>query len=366
MGIEKRMDLTATEFQRLRRRLLSWYDANHRALPWRETSDPYRIWVSEIMLQQTQVASVIDYYRRFLDQFPSIQALAEAQLDDVLKLWSGLGYYRRARSMHSAAQQIVEQHGGKFPRSLEEIQLLSGVGRYTAGAIASFAYDQPAPILEANTVRLYARLLGIDQPVQTSAVQSQLWEFATTILPSRSGSGRVNQAVMELGSLICTPQSPNCAECPLQPNCRAYQLGLESKIPVQVSKPKPVPMMHVGVIIWDSKQRILLLQNQAGQWWEGLWDLPWVEMPYRKKLVANEPTCRELESAFGQLLNLRCEVKGLHRSVRHAVTKFTIDYHCMTGALEPRARLPKQQTLDWFSLEQLPPMSSRFHKIKLE
>ncbi len=318
------------------------------------------------MLQQTQVATVIDYYQRFLKRFPDVQSLANANIETVLEYWSGLGYYRRARSMHQAAVQIMEQFGGQFPAEPEQIQSLHGIGRYTAGAIASFAYDSSAPILEANTVRLHARLLGIQKPVQSNEVQQQLWSFAESILPVRTGAGRVNQAVMEVGSLICTPQNPKCTQCPLRDHCRSHELGLENTIPLVAAKPKPIPMTHAGLIVFDKRQRILLRQNRAGQWWEGLWDLPWVELVQGKSPKPDALEFRNVEEQFATALRLDCHITQLHRIVRHAVTKFKIDYHCLRGTLVRNKGVPNDEVMEWFELDSLPAVSSRFRKIKLE
>ncbi|MFO0942729.1 MAG: A/G-specific adenine glycosylase [Pirellulales bacterium] len=360
-------DLPSTYFNSFRRKLLAWYDQNHRDLPWRQTNDPYKIWVSEIMLQQTQVATVIDYYHRFLKRFPTVQSLAQADIEAVLQLWSGLGYYRRARSLHRAAVQIIDEFSGKFPETVQQIQSLHGVGRYTAGAVASFAYDSYAPILEANTIRLHARLLGIQEPVKSTESTKPLMEFAESILPLKSGSGHVlNQAVMELGSQICTPQNPICMKCPVKSHCKVHEKGLENSIPVITAKPKPIPMTHVGVIIFDKKNRILLRKNRAGQWWEGLWDLPWVEVDHFKSNKQDDQAYRNLEQQLVSVYNLDCRITQLHRVVRHTVTKYKIEYHCLRGTLSRTFKLPKSEAMDWFTLAELPPVSSRFNKIELE
>ena len=192
---------------RLRTSLLDWYARHARQLPWRETTDPYAIWISEVMLQQTQVATVIDYYARFLTRFPTVAALAAADEQEVLTLWSGLGYYRRAKQMHAAARVIVDRHAGRFPERFDAILALPGIGRYTAGAISSFAFGARQPIVEANTTRLFSRLMALRDEPTTSSAQKELWKFAEAILPKNGkSSGQVNQAVMELGSLVCTPR----------------------------------------------------------------------------------------------------------------------------------------------------------------
>lgn len=314
------------------------------------------------MLQQTQVATVIDYYRRFLEKFPSVDDLAVADQAEVLQLWSGLGYYRRAKSLHLAAQQLVQNYGGKFPSDVDQLQTLSGIGRYTAGAIASFAFDQRAPILEANTIRLFARLIALQQPVHSSAVQSQLWKFAADILPNGSGSGEVNQAVMELGSLVCTPVEPKCSECPLRKYCLAHQLGIEHQLPQAKPKPQALPLTHVGVVIRNSKGELLMRQNATGQWWDGLWDLPWIEVGERADLNFTPAMRREIADEFESQLGLSCQITNLVTLVRHAVTRYKVRYLCVSAQLIKQPK-PSLKNWGWFSEFDLPPVASRFRRI---
>ncbi len=206
-------------FTRVRKNLLAWYDSAARDLPWRASQDPYAIWVSEIMLQQTTVAAVRPAFLRFMKKFPTVRALAKADEEVVLRQWEGLGYYRRARQLHAAAKKIVTDHKGVFPNEHAAILDLPGVGRYTAGAIASIAFDLPTPILEANTVRVWARLLGEECTLDSKLVLERLWQAATQILPTGEGSGHVNQALMDLGNMICTVKNPLCKECPLASSC---------------------------------------------------------------------------------------------------------------------------------------------------
>ena len=225
--------------ERVRQRLVAWYEREHRDLPWRGTHDPYRILVSELMLVQTTVAAVVPYYTRFLARFPDVRALAEAEEPEVLKLWEGLGYYRRARQLHAAARTIVADHGGTFPRDPDAIRALPGVGRYIAGAILSFAFDLPAPILEANTQRILARWLPCREDVKQPAVQERLWRAAGRLVPP-TGAATFNQAFMELGALVCIPRAPLCLVCPVAAECRARALGIQEQVPVLASKPPPL------------------------------------------------------------------------------------------------------------------------------
>ncbi|HMO86197.1 MAG TPA: A/G-specific adenine glycosylase, partial [Lacipirellulaceae bacterium] len=216
--------------RRFRSRLLAWYGQHARNLPWRRSRDPYRVWVSEIMLQQTTVAAVKPYFERFVAALPNVAALAAADEQQVLRLWEGLGYYRRARGLHAAARHIVQQWGGQFPRDVAALMTLPGVGRYTAGAVASIAFDVRAPILEANTIRLLARILGYDGDPAKAAGQRLLWHAAEQLLPQRDVA-QFNQALMELGSLICTPTQPRCDECPAASWCAARAAGRQDQIP---------------------------------------------------------------------------------------------------------------------------------------
>jgi A/G-specific adenine glycosylase len=252
--------------------VLDWYSANGRRLPWRETRDAYRIWLSEIMLQQTTVAAVIPYFQRFIQRFPTVESLAAADVGDVLRCWEGLGYYSRARNLHRAAGVICEEHGGTFPRSLAALQELPGVGRYTAGAIAAFAWDLPAPILEANTERLYARLLALEEPSDSTPGRKKLWEFAESIVPG-SRAGDFNQALMDLGSRICTPVDPGCGECPLSGLCQARQRGNVEQYPLRRPRPAVTELLELAVV-FERCGEVLLRQRQLRERWAGMYDFP--------------------------------------------------------------------------------------------
>ncbi|MGH7289297.1 MAG: A/G-specific adenine glycosylase, partial [Myxococcota bacterium] len=211
--------------------LLTWYRRERRDLPWRRTRDPWAIWVSETMLQQTRVETVIPYYERFLERFPSVQALADAEPDELMKSWAGLGYYSRARNLKAAAHKVVEEHGGRVPDDLEALRELPGVGRYTAGALASIAFDRPAPIVDGNVARVLARLLDLDFDVKSPAGQRRLWDEAAALADGPS-PGDLNQALMELGALVCTPRAPRCPLCPLREDCRGLAAGRAEALPV--------------------------------------------------------------------------------------------------------------------------------------
>lgn len=306
-----------------RRRLLSWFSAHARDLPWRRTRDPYCIWVSEIMLQQTQVTTVVGYYERFLQRFPNVVALATAEEEDVLRLWEGLGYYRRARQMHLAARRIVAEHGGEFPRDPEQVRRLPGVGRYTAGAVLSFAFDDRQPILEANTIRLFTRLLGYrDDPTQ-AAGQRRLWAFAEDLLPAKN-AGQLNQALMELGSLVCTPRSPQCSQCPVATLCPTQRDGLQAVIPAPKRPPQYEDVREVAMVVWRAGT-VLLRRCEPNERWAGLWDFP-------RFAIDGEPLGEDLSESLVERTKQRVGVTVAPRdrlaTLRHGVTRFRITLEC--------------------------------------
>jgi A/G-specific adenine glycosylase len=251
--------------------LLAWYRRHRRDLPWRESRDPYRVWVSEIMLQQTQVERVREYFRRFMERFPDVAALAAAPEREVLKAWEGLGYYRRARQLHAAAKRIVADHGGEFPRTAAGLRGLPGIGRYTAGAIASIAFGEPEPIVEANSRRVIARLVGHAKPVG-GAGDEPLWSIAAELLPPRQ-PGLFNQALMDLGSMICTVTRPRCDRCPLAAGCVARATGRTEEIPVMPPPPVTKQLRETALVLRRGAS-VVVERRGAGEWWEGLWDFP--------------------------------------------------------------------------------------------
>jgi A/G-specific adenine glycosylase len=349
---------SAAWIRQFRRKLLVWYQEHRRPLPWRATDDPYAIWVSEIMLQQTQVATVIDYYYRFLERFPDVESLATADEQEVLRYWAGLGYYRRARQMQAAAQQIVDLHSGKFPTSVEQLRALPGIGRYTAGAIASFAYGTSAPILEANTQRLFSRLLGLRDDPKLSSSQSILWSFAESIVPSSGPNiGSINQAAMELGSLICFPRQPSCDSCPVASLCAAYEAGAQAEIPTLSKRPEVSPLNHALVVLHDRRGKILLRQNPPGQWWQGLWDFPRVDMTSHPTPTHFDPTRPNTEemrtlvsAALLEQLGLYCEPTDYLLTLRHGVTRFRITLICYNAEQFATAELSQQHQWEWCDL----------------
>ncbi|HEY5312421.1 MAG TPA: A/G-specific adenine glycosylase [Pirellulales bacterium] len=307
--------------RQLRRRLLAWYGRNARDLPWRRTRDPYSVWVSEIMLQQTQVATVEGYFQRFLAAFPTIDALAAAPQEHVLRLWEGLGYYRRARQLHAAAQVLVREHGGRFPAVRAQVLALPGIGRYTAGAILSIAFDQPEPILEANTFRLLSRLIAFRENPQSPAGRQILWQLAEELVPAR-GAGTFNQALMELGGQVCTPRAPRCGQCPLRSLCQAQQSGLQEETGRAAVKPPSTAVREAAIVVRRGR-RVLLVERGEGGRWAGLWDFPRFPLTGKPADLADEAR-QTLGDRYG------LEVAPLEPLVtlKHSVTRFRITLMC--------------------------------------
>ena len=283
-------DITAPWLRRFRQSLKRWHAQHGRDLPWRNCRDPYKVWISEIMLQQTTVVAVKPYFERFLQRFPDVASLASANEKDVLRLWEGLGYYSRARNLHRAARAIVE-HGGEFPETVEELQQLPGIGRYTAGAIVSFAFDRPAPIVEANTLRLYSRLLGYRDDPRSTVGQRLLWSFAEKLVPLK-GAGEFNQALTDLGAIVCTPTEPRCGDCPVASCCRALAEQAQAEIPQAAKRPEITELSEASIAI-ESKGRFLLIRRPEGARWAGLWDFPRFDLSFvssvsQRDTVANQ------------------------------------------------------------------------------
>ena len=305
--------------KQLSRPLLRWYDQHARDLPWRRTSDPYAIWISEVMLQQTQVETVKPYFERFHQRFPRVRDLAAADESEVLRLWEGLGYYRRARQLHAASRRIVDEFAGQFPTQLADVMSLPGIGRYTAGAILSIAFDQRQPILEGNTIRVYSRLLGYRSDPRSTAGQRELWQFAEAILP-KSRVGAFNQAMMELGSEVCVPKRPDCASCPLMASCRAREHGWQDQIPIPPQrKTKYEDVTEVAVVV-RRRGRVLIRQCGPNERWAGMWDFP--------RLVADGDHPSAVVSQVTAMTGVEI-LLGTHvTTIKHAVTRFRITLKC--------------------------------------
>ena len=283
-----------------REKLLAWYDANKRDLPWRRTQDPYKIWISEIMLQQTRVDTVIPYYERFLDWFPTVADLAQAPEEKLLKAWEGLGYYSRVRNMQKAAQQIMENHGGVFPSSYEEISKLKGIGPYTAGAIASIAFGLPEPAVDGNVMRVLARLFEVDYDIGVPT-NRKIFQAMMEILIDPARPGDFNQALMDLGSDIESPVNPRPEESPVKEFSAAYQHGTMDRYPIKAPKKKPVPVYLTAFIIKDSQGRYLLEKNEREGLLSGFWHFPLIEVDSLSENLGQLSLLDEKEQAESNL-----------------------------------------------------------------
>lgn len=294
--------------------LLAWYEVVHRPLPWRETSDPYKIWISEVMLQQTQVVTVIDYYKRFLKVFPTIQDLAESDEEVVLKLWEGLGYYSRARRLRLCAKEVMEKHGGQFPENYEKVLSLSGIGPYTAGAILSIAYNMSVPAVDGNVMRVISRHFKIESDISKPSTRKVFEEKVTTLLPE--DRRHFNQALMELGATVCTPRNPKCECCPVRVTCEAERLGIQDRLPVKTKKVKKVKkQMKLAYV--KSEDKVLITKRPDDGLLGGLWGFPIVE--------ADEELEWELKDAY----DLEVNFSGIKSTAQHVFTHLIWDMTLM-------------------------------------
>ncbi|HTN00902.1 MAG TPA: A/G-specific adenine glycosylase [Planctomycetaceae bacterium] len=322
--------------------MLKWHAQHGRDLPWRNQRDAYLVWISEIMLQQTTVAAVKPYFDRFLQRFPTVRELAAADESDVLRLWEGLGYYSRARNLHRAAQVVVEQFGGEFPSEPAVLESLPGVGRYTAGAIASFAYNRRAPIVEANTLRLYCRLLGYDGDPRSTAGQRVLWEFAEKILPA-TGAGEFNQALTDLGATVCTPSQPDCDHCPAKTCCVAAAEGRQHKLPRPAKRPEITAVTEAYVAVCHEGE-YLLRQRTADERWAGLWD-------FLRYPLEDHAATFALQGLVRDQTGLQIELGPQVAEFQHSVTRYRITLKCHV-ARRTGGRLTVRETpAEWVAAE---------------
>lgn len=307
----------------VRRRLLRWYDREQRDMPWRQTSDPYHIWVSEIMLQQTRVEAVIPYYKRFLRQFPSVAHLARASNERVLTSWSGLGYYSRARNLHRAAKQVQSDHGGVFPREEQAALDLPGVGRYTAAAILSIAYGVPLAVLDGNVARVLSRLCTVRAVANNTAGRKTLWRLAQEILDTRR-PGDFNQAMMELGATICLPGQPRCGSCPLRKDCRAHLQDVTGEYPPARVRAREKSLKLVAAVVRDRAGKYLLERRPAGSsWLAGFLEFPmW---PATAQISEN--------GHAGSSSKARLKLVRSLGTIRHSITQFRIEVELWQGAV---------------------------------
>jgi len=321
--------------------LLDWFAVHARDLPWRRTRDPYAIWVSEIMLQQTQVKTVIPFWSRWLRELPTIEAAAKAPSEKIHKLWEGLGYYTRVRNLQKAAQQIVAQHGGKFPEKFDDVLALPGIGRYTAGAICSIAFNQPTPILGGNVIRVLTRIFGIAENPKEKKTNAQLWQLAEDLVQkSKSNCSNLNQSLMELGALVCTPRNPQCLFCPAQKLCVAFAENRVEELP-NLGKRQAATVRNFFAFVLEHKGKLLVRQRPAGVVNAHLWEFPNVEVDSRQT---------EVNAVFESEFNFTPEKFLPLVTVKHSITRYRITLQAFTVSLPT---LPKKVVGVWKSPAQM-------------
>jgi len=346
------------------RSLLAWFARNARDLPWRRTRDPYAIWVSEIMLQQTQVKTVFPYWERWMRALPNLAALAKAEPERLHKLWEGLGYYTRVRNLQRAAQLMGEQHGGKFPECFEDVLALPGIGRYTAGAICSIAFNQPKPIVDGNVVRVLSRLYGIAGNPRERKTNERLWHLAEELVlraaktevrtntsnhavrtDGRRACARFNESLMELGALVCTPREPRCRACPIKRHCVAYQEDRILELPCSVRRRRPTPRHFVAFVV-QRHGRFFLRQRPAGVVNAHLWEFPNLEL---------SPTDSDLMRAARHVLGILPTSLEPLCTIRHSITRYriTLEAYCVAGNHAPRVFAAQGRWLGRERLSQL-------------
>jgi len=319
--------------------LLRWFQVAAREMPWRETRDPYRIWISEIMLQQTRVDTVTPYYERFLARFPDVRSLARARPDSVMKAWEGMGYYARARNLHRAARIMVERYGGKVPGTVEELSALPGIGRSTAGAIAALAFDVDAPVLDANARRVVSRLFGVRGDPRAASVQETLWDRSTRLVAK--GKGRETAlAMMDLGSIVCLPGGPRCGECPVSGFCVAFRTGTQEEIPPRGAR-RVVPHHDVVAALFRRPDgAFLLLRRPTEGLLGGLWAFP------SDQRTGEESLEGALRRAVREKLGVRAAIQRKVGAVPHAYTHFRITLHGYLCSAA-KGRLPAGEGTGW-------------------
>lgn len=356
------MKFAPRQLASLRRNLLAWYRANRRDFPWRRGRDPYRIWLAEIMLQQTRIAAVLPYYERFLERFPNVRELSRARKSEVLKYWAGLGYYSRARNLHRAAKTIVQDHAAQFPSDPKQALALPGIGHYTAAAILSIAYDVPLAALDGNVARVLARLFAVRGDLRAPKTWRKLGAAAQTLLPSNA-SGDWNQAMMELGETICTPRSPNCAACPIARHCKARALGLTQKLPAARPKRASASVRIAAAVLVDSRGRTLLTKIPGAHdsvLFSRLWQFPAIAVASNGD-PAHSPA-NELAEYLRDSLKIATPSLAALPLAAHAVTFRKVTLAPFLARVAHLPQRPNCRTLPLTKLARLP-ISSATQKI---
>lgn len=328
-------------------KLLNWYAQNARDLPWRGHPDPYAVWVSEIMLQQTRVETVIPYFERWMERFPTLSALAQASQQEVLAAWEGLGYYSRARNLHAAAKIVVEQYGAQMPADVRALRKLPGIGRYTAGAIISIAFGLDEPALDGNIRRVLARIFDLSEPARSPAGERKLWEYAAAHLPTGQ-AGDYNQALMDLGAVICTPHTPDCPDCPLVAECQAFARGVQEERPV-IEKKAAIPHHSVTAAVIQRAGQVLIARRPENGLLGGLWEFP------GGKAQPGEDLASCLQREICEELDVQIQIGNPLGVYRHAYTHFRVTLHAFRCKLlngdEPKPL--EASALHWAALEEL-------------
>lgn len=332
------MQLTSVKFQKT---LLTWFDTyGRKQLPWQENKTPYRVWVSEIMLQQTQVATVIPYYQRFMAQFPTVADLANAHEDTVLHAWAGLGYYSRARNLQRAAKMVLTEFAGNFPASVAELQMLPGVGQSTAGAILSLAFEKPATILDGNVKRVLARLHGITSPINEKSTENVLWEIATRYTPNHRIAD-YTQAIMDFGATLCTRSKPRCEQCPFRKDCVALQQDIVTQLPAKKAA-KKLPVRTATFLILKHEQRVLLLKRPAMGIWGGLFSLPELDSTVDDQTI---------KSFCHKQFSLAVSKQQPLKPLRHTFSHYHLDIHpILLSVTKIPAKIMEEDKQIWYNL----------------
>jgi A/G-specific adenine glycosylase len=332
--------------------IIKWYNKNKRSLPWRETANPYRIWLSEIILQQTRVAQGLPYYNLFVNKYPEVSDLASASEDEVLRLWQGLGYYSRARNLHKCAKEIVSLHNGKFPGSMKALLSLPGIGRYTAAAIASLAYNEAVPVVDGNVYRVLARYFNIETDIGSSKAFSQFYDLSMLLI-DKNVPDQYNQAVMEFGALYCTPQNPDCKNCVLQDGCEANAKSLQKKLPAKKRKQKS-KKRYFNYFLIHHEGKILMRQRAEKDIWRGLYEFLLIEQPNpATDDLMSHPELEKIDAG-------NAEVIMSNKIIRHVLTHQLLYVNFAVISIKKNSKLiddlltKKFRWYDWREVEELP------------
>ncbi|MFP5213427.1 MAG: A/G-specific adenine glycosylase [Acidobacteriota bacterium] len=336
------------KYPAIRNRLLRWFDVNQRALPWRKSHTPYETWISEIMLQQTQIKTMLPFYHRWMARFPDIRSVAIAQEEEILKYWEGMGYYLRARNIHKTARIVMDEFGGVFPREYGAVRSLPGIGRYTAGAVMSFAYNGDYPVVDGNVERIFARLFNIATPVKEPSTHEFIWKIAGELLP-QGKARRFNQALMDLGAIACLPRRPDCPKCPITSLCESHRLGVENERPVPGRK-KVLVEIDVAVGVLERNGRLFIQKRPPTGLMAHLWEFPGGKVEEGE--TPEEALVRELREELE--IDVRCAEKIT--VIRHGYTSFKVALHAFRCTLADPSREPVLRTAvegRWVSREEL-------------